>query len=396
MSVLPAWLLSRALVVATLALATRLVDQLHPADPSAAFRVHQGLLAWDAGWYEAIARSGYGLAGRSSLRFFPAYPLLGRWLGAVPGIGVPAALIVVANLSTLVGMAVLLRLVEWETGDAELAKRAVWLLALAPAAYVLVMGYSEGTFLVCTTVGLLAARRRWWWLAAVAGLAAGMVRPLGVLLALPFAVELARPLPAWWRHRRSLRHSDAPDPADIGDHPAGDPPAGAGVPATVGVPPSGLLAVVAPVVGTGVYLAWVGARFGNALLPFKEQTQGAHRGPLTAPFAAMAHNALALLHGHHVGSALHIPWVILSVFLLVVVARRLPASYTAFTAAILVVSTASTNLDSFERYALSAFPLVIAGASLTAKPEVWRIVLAGITAAMVGYALLAFLGIVVP
>lgn len=383
MSVLPAWLLSRALVVATLALATRLVDQLHPADPSAAFRVHQGLLAWDAGWYEAIARSGYGLAGRSSLRFFPAYPLLGRWLGAVPGIGVSAALIVVANLSTLVGMAVLLRMVEWETGDAELAKRAVWLLALAPAAYVLVMGYSEGTFLVCTTVGLLAARRRWWWLAAVAGLAAGMVRPLGVLLALPFAVELARPLPAWWRHRRSVRHADAPDPA-------GDDPAKAGVPL------SGLMAVAAPVVGTGIYLAWVGARFGNALLPFKEQTQGAHRGPLTAPFAAMAHNALALLHGHHVGSALHIPWVILSVFLLVVVARRLPASYTAFTAAILVVSTASTNLDSFERYALSAFPLVIAGASLTAKPEVWRIVLSGITAAMVGYALLAFLGIVVP
>jgi hypothetical protein len=388
-SVLPAWLLSRAVVVATLALATRIVDQLHPADPSAVLRVHQGLLAWDGGWYETIARSGYDHAGRSALRFFPAFPLLGRWIGAVSGIGASAALVIVANLLTLVGMAVLFRLVEWETGDDELASRAVWLLALAPAAYVLVMGYSEGMFLACILVGFSAARRRWWWIAAVAGLATGLVRPLGLLLAIPFAVELARPLPEWWRRRHTSRTS-ASSAADA------DAPTGADLAGGRMIPISGLLAVAAPVVGTGAYLAWVGARFGSALLPFREQTQGNHRGPITAPFSAMVHNALAVLHGHHVGSALHIPWVILSLFLLVVVARRLPASYTAFTAAILVVSMASTNLDSFERYALSAFPLVVAGASITSRPEVWRVVLAGVVASMVGYALLAFLGIVVP
>ena len=35
-----------------------------------------------------------------------------------------------------------------------------------------------------------------------------------------------------------------------------------------------LAAVVAPAVGTGAYLAWVGTNFGDAFLPFKVQQQG--------------------------------------------------------------------------------------------------------------------------
>jgi hypothetical protein len=91
-----------------------------------------------------------------------------------------------------------------------------------------------------------------------------------------------------------------------------------------------------------------------------------------------------------------VPWVLVAAGLLVVCWRRLPASYTVFSAAILAVAVAGTNLDSFERYALSAFPLSVAGALLLRGPRVDRVVMTLLPAALAGYALLAFLNISVP
>jgi hypothetical protein len=62
----------------------------------------------------------------------------------------------------------------------------------------------------------------------------------------------------------------------------------------------------------------------------------------------------------------------------------------------LVVALSSRNLDSLERYALSAFPFVLTGASLLANPRAERAMLVLGAAAMEGYALLAFLNAVVP
>ncbi|MDA8274731.1 MAG: hypothetical protein M0029_05035, partial [Actinomycetota bacterium] len=117
LAVLPAWLASRVVVLATLELARRFVSQLHPTDPSAALRAHEGLLAWDAGWYETLARAGYAAGGTQSLRFFPGFPLLARALAALPGVGAGAALVVIANVATLAGLAVVHRLVASDLGD---------------------------------------------------------------------------------------------------------------------------------------------------------------------------------------------------------------------------------------------------------------------------------------
>jgi hypothetical protein len=361
-TVAPAWLVARALVAGTLVVAHLTVAHVRPDNPTAALRTHQGLLAWDGGWYQSIATHGYGVAGQQSLRFFPAYPLLGRWVGWVVG-GAGPGLLVVSNLCALAGMATLLLLVRHEFGDEGLARRSVWLLALAPPAYTLVMGYAEGVLLLCTTVALLALRTgRWWW-AAAAGLVAGAVRPIGLLVLVPVVVEVVR-------QRRT-----AAGPAALAGRVA---------------------AVVAPVVGAGAYLAWVGSAFGDAWLPFRVQDQPGHRGAVTLPFDAMWHNVVSVTHGHHLGNALHIPWVVLCAALLVVAFRRLPLSYAAFAAAVLAVSVVSSNLDSFERYALSAFPLVIAASTLTSRRGVAQGVLVVAALGMVGYAYLAFLGISVP
>jgi hypothetical protein len=91
-----------------------------------------------------------------------------------------------------------------------------------------------------------------------------------------------------------------------------------------------------------------------------------------------------------------VPWVLLALAMLVVCWRRLPASYTVFAAAVMAVALAGTNLDSFERYALSAFPLTMAAALVCRGTRVERAVLVLLSAGLAGYALLAFLNISVP
>ena len=114
------------------------------------------------------------------------------------------------------------------------------------------------------------------------------------------------------------------------------------------------------------------------------------------PLGAMWSDLGSAVHGQHLGSALHIPWILGCGALVVVAWRRLPRPYALYAAAVLVVSASSTNFDSFERYALGAFPLVIAASTCTTsrKVEVAALVLSGL--AMAGYALLSFVGVVVP
>ncbi len=332
---------------------------------AAAGRAHQGLLGWDAGWYEAIARGGYSGAGHPSLRFFPVVPLLARGLAELPGVGVGLALVVVANVSALIGMALVAELARRETGDTSLARRATWLLAMAPPAFVLVMGYAEGTLLAFGAATFLALRNRRWGWAAGFGLLAGATRPLGVVLALPALIEVASHAP---RRHGWLRW------------PGGGPVA----------------AVLAAPAGCGAYLAWVGWRYGNAFAPFSIQQQGRHRGAVADPLVTAAHDLSLLFHGRHLSQALHLPWLVLAAGLLLVVACRWPASYAWFAGAVLAVAVTASNLDGFERYALSAFPLVLGGATVTSSARVERTVLTVAAAGLVGYAVLAFCNVYVP
>jgi len=359
-SLLP-WVLARILVAIALAVAHERAASGR-LSTAALSRVHQGLLGWDAGWYEAIARHGYAGAGHASLRFFPVFPLLSRALAVLPGVGVGAALVVLSNACALAGTAVVVVLVRRESGDERLAGRAAWLLCLAPPAFTFVMGYAEGTLLVLSAGAFSALRARRWWWAAGLGVLAGLTRPLGALLVLPAVVELSR----GWR--------SAPAQERVGR----------------------LAAAAGPVVGTGAFLGWVGWRYGDALAPLRLQEQGAHHG-WADPFVTLAHDASSLVHGHHLGEGLHLPWVLLAVALLVVALRRWPASYGLFAAGVLAVALTGSNLDSFERYALSAFPLVLAAATtVTRSKRVWPVVVVGSAAAMVAYAVLAFTNVYVP
>ncbi len=355
------WVLSRFLVLAALVLSREAADR-DGVSAAVALRVHQGLLGWDAGWYQSIAAHGYSGAGHQSLRFFPLVPALARAASVAPGISPGAGLLIVANVAALVAAAALAVLARYETGDEGLARRAAWLLCLAPPAFVLVMGYAEGTLLALSVGAMLALRTHRWWWAALLGLLAGLTRPLGALLTVPAAIEAGR----------SLR--GAPRAERVGRVAAG----------------------LGPVFGAGSFLAWVGWRYHDALAPLQIQEQGGHRGTVADPVTTLAHDARLLAHGQHLGQALHLPWVILALGLFVACVRWWPTAYWALAAVSLAVGLTAPNLDSFERYALSTFPLVLAAATVTGRPAVERVVLVAAGAGLLGYAVLSFMNLSVP
>ena len=361
-AVLPGWIAARVLVVGALALARFLVDELHPTVSAAAARAHQGLLAWDGSWYARIAEHGYAPLPDESIRFFPLVPLLSRGLADVTPFDERAALVVVANASALALGLLLYRLVCLETGDTALARRSVWLLALAPPAYVFVMGYTEATATALAVATFLGLRSQRWGWAALAGALAGLARPVGVLLVVPATIEVAR----GWRAARPRERW------------------------------RGVVAAVAPAAGAGAYLAWVQWRFGDWLLPVRIQQRGNLRGSFADPIDTLERAGRGLLDGTEVGSGLHVPWAILLVLGVIIALRRWPLAYGAFAAAMLGAGLSSSNLDSLERYALSAFPFVLVGAGLLSRDWLEKLVLVLSGGAMVGYAVLVFLSAAVP
>lgn len=358
---LPSWLVARVLVVGALALAHYLVDQLHVHDAIVEATARAGLTSWDGAYYVDIAKHGYEAIPRDSLRFFPLIPMLARpfiWVG----IPAQAAVVIVANVSALVAGMLLFLLVRRETHNAETATRAVWFLALAPAAFVLVMGYTEATTIALAIGMFLALRGRWWWAAAAIGVLAGLSRPAGVILAVPALVEAARGLD--------------------------------------GLPVREYVARAAAVVSTGVgtllYLLYVGAQFGDMWLPYRIQTESSRRGSFANPLDTVSDALHGLFNGDAVGTGLHVPWLLVALALLVVCFLQWPLSYGLYALASIGAAVVSTNLDSFERYALVAFPLVMVVARLTPTKQVERAVLVLSGAAMTIYALLAFLHAYVP
>ena len=357
------WLTARVITLFALGLAKYEVSHFRITNSKAVLESHDGLLGSDAGWYQTIAAHGYGALPRSATRFFPLLPLLDRGLSDITSLTVGIASLVITNGASLLLGVGIYALVRSEFRDTVLARRAVWLIMLAPPAFVFVMGYSEALLVLLAVAFFVNIRRGNWWWAGLFGYLAGTARPIGCLLAVPAAIEVVRS----WRSDRW------------------------------GGWPGKVAAIVASVAGTVTYLGWVSAAYGGGFIePLKIQQQQAHHGALADPLTTMYHALANVVHGHHVGDALHVPWIGVAAILIVVAFWRLPVSYGAFALCVVVVALSGSNLDSFERYAVSAFPLVIAGATLLRPPRVAATTYVLCGAAMALYAVLAFQGAYVP
>lgn len=355
--VLPSWLAARVIVAAAYLVALAVAD--HWVAGGRPIQLDEGLMAWDGTWYRAIAVNGYLGSPTEALRFFPLYPLLGRWIGVVLFGHVDAALVIVANACSLATAVMMRRLVLHERDDEAMAERAVWLTALFPSAFVLVWAYAEALFLLTAVGTFLAARRGHWGVAAVLGLLAALTRPVGVLLAAPVLIEVVRT----WRRDSANDHVGA------------------------------VTAVLAPFAGLGLYLGWVGRNFDDAILPFR--VQSSLRGEVD-PITRFIRGLGDMVGDERFHHGLHIPFTILFVVLLVLLFRKWPVSYGVFAALVLFAALSADNLNSLERYGLNAFPLILVLATLTARRTIEQIAMAVCGGGLLALTALAWLGVYVP
>ena len=140
------------------------------------------LVHWDAAYYLGIASEGYHLrlADWSPAPFFPLFPFIIRTFNLIwDDITVAGAL--VANLAFLISLILLYLLARRRWGES-VAERSVFLMALGPASFFFLVGYTESLFLLCCLACFtFVLDRKWLWAGVLGGLAT-ITRSLGLIL----------------------------------------------------------------------------------------------------------------------------------------------------------------------------------------------------------------------
>lgn len=174
---------------------------------------------FDARWYLLLAEHGYPtipLHAKSTLGFFPLYPLVLRAVGWVLALPVPLAAIVTSVAGGLIAAVLVQRLATAWWGE-QTARRVTLIFCLFPGAIVFSMAYSECLTIPLALGCLLALRSRRW---IVAGLTAGLataVEPVAVVLIIVCLAAALRELrAAGWRDRDAWRSLAAPLLAPLG------------------------------------------------------------------------------------------------------------------------------------------------------------------------------------
>ena len=357
-SVIVPWLTTRALIAAGFITAYAASEHLVPGSKPNVLT--EGLIAWDGTWYRDIAEHGYRAVGIDGLRFFPLFPALGKALSIFTLGRADVALILIANVASLLLAVAVRRLVIFERGSVALADRAVWMVCLFPGAFVLAWGYAESLWVLAAVVLFWAIRSRRWGWAILMGLVLGASRPLGIVVAVPVAIELFR---VWGDSRRNERVL-------------------------------GIVAIASPFLATGAYLLWVGQRFGDAWLPFT--VQDTLRGTTTNPITRTWDGLSQMFGAERLGDGLHIPFAIAFLVLLVLTFKWWPISYGIFAAFVLAAALGAENLNSLERYGINAFPLALTLALLAKNQKVDRVITTILGGGVVALSALAWTGAYVP
>ncbi len=340
---------------------------------------------WDACWYAKIATYGYE-SGSNAVAFFPLLPALMNLGGRIIG-SVTVAGLLIGLAATIVGLAVVHRLVALDLGRA-VADRTILYLLVFPSGFFLFAPFSEALFLATTASAFYGARTRRWGLALVAGTLAGLARTPGVLLALPLAWEAGRTTLLWLGQQRGGAAGEAPSGGEAGTAEAGISTAGvstAGV-STAGVSTAGAsaealakeapiaeashplraasvvvawLAVVAPVAAFAGFVLWASAATGLSPLESQDAWGGREFHPPWEVVEAALGWAVDKGDPLQVLNAATLVGFGVATLLAV---RRLAASYTIFAASQLLlisVRLQPTPLTSTTRYLLVLFPVFV-------------------------------------
>ena len=204
---LPIFLSTRVSVLLVGLLAVALLGYRSETGPP--WRVYQNELLnlparWDTGWYIGVALEGYRwepsrISVQQNIAFFPAYPMLMRYLGLFLARDVMWTGVLVSWVSFFWALVYVYRFARERFGD-DAARASIGLLACYPFALFFSTAYSEALFLLAIIGACYHFERDQLLKAGAWGLLAGLSRPNGCLLSVVLALIAARAL---WADRAS-------------------------------------------------------------------------------------------------------------------------------------------------------------------------------------------------
>jgi Mannosyltransferase (PIG-V) len=141
---------------------------------------------WDSQWYFNIAYDGYHYTpgGRDAIGFFPAYPLLMRFVGRLIGRSQADLYfggVIISWTAFVIAMIGLYKLAQLDVESSD-ARRAVLLATIFPFAYFFGVVYTESLFLAATVWAFYFFRTRRWLAGGLCGALATGTRVNGIMM----------------------------------------------------------------------------------------------------------------------------------------------------------------------------------------------------------------------
>jgi hypothetical protein len=329
---------------------------------------------FDSGFYISIARHGYWpastLYNRSNWVFYPLYPLLIAGAGRLFGGSVDAfniAGVLISNVAG-VGMIIYFYLLVYRELGQKIAGRAILYLVLFPLAFFLSAIYTESLLLCFSIAAIYYARQQRWWLAGLCGGLAALTRLQGVALVIPLA----------WEYLRVVSARYAPV------HATWPPALHERVKLALYAYCYGLwqaahrlhhwlraLALVLVPGGLLIFMLYGQLAIGDFFATFHASRWGWGR-QLSSPVRLLVYSLRHPILGQPLNWNFWLLNIIVAfVFLAVILwsLRRLPMTYTLYTAVTVLLPLSSNSLNSLARYYLLVFPVFMLLALLTCKGE---------------------------
>ncbi|MFN2569220.1 MAG: hypothetical protein ABR564_06420, partial [Candidatus Dormibacteria bacterium] len=349
---LAGWLLAGPMQAASPALLSSLVDR-----PGTLAGAVVGPWQRDDGlWYQLIAQAGYG-AHPADAAFFPLYPDAIRTVGVLLGGAYGLAGLLVSTAALFVALVLLHRLVAADF-EGRVARRTVIGIACAPFAFFLLAPFTEALFLMLSVATVLAARRRRFLVAGVCAGLATACRLQGLALMVPLLVEAVMDM----RERRRGGLARGPTPIHA--------------------------AVLLPLLSFGLLLLYLGRQTSleGGFFAVESRYWSVHPA---APWTVLSHSLGAIAGGRHPEEVANLAVGLAVLALLPLMWRRLPLSYTLYTAALAVPLWFHENgyspMMSAGRFSAVIFPVFVVAAVVITNQRAWRAMVAVMLSVMVAF-----------
>jgi len=282
---------------------------------------------WDAVHYLDISSRGYY---GTDMAFFPLYPVLIHEVGLFVGNDLVAGLLI-SNVAFFFGLLFFYKLVEHQYTRA-VAHRAIFYISIFPTAVFFSAVYTEALFFALTVASFYYIREHKWLTAGLVGGLAALTRAEGVLLLVPYAIEVfsaaraagfGRFFAPKWRVVRVLL---------------------------------GGLAIPA---GLGAYMALLWVLRGDPL--FFSHVQSHWNRHLAPPWVSVWHAVHTIATAKSTlavaNQSIEIGFTVLMIAVLLGGIKRLRPSFTAYMALSIIVPMSTASLMSMPRFALVLFPM---------------------------------------